>query len=385
VQEYLAYTGAHLPFAAAAAFLARLLKIRVTEATLRRTTERTGAAYAAVVEAAVEQLEPSAAPNAPGPERLQVSVDGAMVPLVGGEWAEVKSVAIGVLDPPQGEAPGGPRAHHLSYWSHLADHTTFGRLATAETHRRGVATARTVVAVVDGAEWIQGFLDLHCPHAVRVVDWGHASSYLAQAGQARFGAGTPAASEWVGVQLAALRHGDPDTVLAALRAELAAVSPHDPTAAAVVAGSLAYLEKRRDQIQYAVYEAHGYPIGSGIIESANKLVVEARLKGSGMHWARGHVNPMLALRSALCSDRWDEVWAAAQDRRRRDARARSRRPPPATPARQVTLPPPSRPRTPSAPPTGVVRQPSVVNGRPTAAHPWKRPFLPPFHRTAAKL
>jgi hypothetical protein len=28
-------------------------------------------------------------------------------------------------------------------------------------------------------------------------------------------------------------------------------------------------------------------------------VVEARLKGSGMHWARANVNPMLALRQGL--------------------------------------------------------------------------------------
>jgi len=38
------------------------------------------------------------------------------------------------------------------------------------------------------------------------------------------------------------------------------------------------------------------------------LVVEARLKGSGMHWADGHVNPMLAIRNILCSDRWKEEW-----------------------------------------------------------------------------
>ena len=35
-------------------------------------------------------------------------------------------------------------------------------------------------------------------------------------------------------------------------------------------------------------------IGSGATESANKVVVEARLKGPGMHWASFHLNPMLA-------------------------------------------------------------------------------------------
>ena len=29
--------------------------------------------------------------------------------------------------------------------------------------------------------------------------------------------------------------------------------------------------------------ATGYPVGSGIVESANKVVVEARLKGRGRH------------------------------------------------------------------------------------------------------
>jgi len=43
-------------------------------------------------------------------------------------------------------------------------------------------------------------------------------------------------------------------------------------------------------------------------ESGNKLVVEARLKGSGMHWGEDHVNPMLAIRYIICSDRWKEEW-----------------------------------------------------------------------------
>jgi hypothetical protein len=32
-----------------------------------------------------------------------------------------------------------------------------------------------------------------------------------------------------------------------------------------------------------------------MVESANKLVVEDRLKGAGMHWADANVNPLLAL------------------------------------------------------------------------------------------
>jgi len=56
-------------------------------------------------------------------------------------------------------------------------------------------------------------------------------------------------------------------------------------------------------MQYATFQQQGFPIGSGIVESANKTVVEVRLKGAGMHWDRRHVNPLLALRTVACVDR----------------------------------------------------------------------------------
>ena len=61
-------------------------------------------------------------------------------------------------------------------------------------------------------------------------------------------------------------------------------------------------------MQYPVFQAQGGPIGSGAVASANKLVVEARLKGGGMHWARPSVNPMLGLRNMVCGDRWAGEW-----------------------------------------------------------------------------
>ncbi|MCA1598176.1 MAG: ISKra4 family transposase, partial [Chloroflexi bacterium] len=75
-------------------------------------------------------------------------------------------------------------------------------------------------------------------------------------------------------------------------------------------------------MQYARFRAAGWPIGSGSGESANKLVVEARLKGAGMHWADQNVNPMLALRNAVCNDRWGEVWRQIEAEQRRQVRAR---------------------------------------------------------------
>jgi hypothetical protein len=301
----------------------------VSEPTIRRATERAGAAAEAVQTAAVERLERELPAPPAGPTVQQVSVDGAMVPLRGkGEWAEVKTLAIGTVQPPVPNAKGELEVHatELSYFSRMTDADTFTRLATVETHRRGTETARTVCGVVDGAPWCQGFLDVQRPDAVRILDFPHPAGYLTSIAHIAFGEGTPEADAWRETQRHALRHETPEAVLAACRTvrDLVASRP----GATAVGGPLelldqhlAYLEKRVDQMRYASFVAQGYPIGSGIVESANKLVVEARLKGAGMHWAPEHVNPMVALRTIACSDRWEEAWPVVVPQVRAQQRA----------------------------------------------------------------
>jgi hypothetical protein len=390
--EDLVLLGSWMPFAGAAQLIGHFRKVEVSEATVRRATEKSGEAYVELQTAQVAVLEQELPPAPQGPAVQQLSVDGAMVPLLHREWAEVKTLAIGTIGEPVLEE-GQPVVHaqEMSYFSRLAQHQSFAQLATVETHRRGTERAGTVCAVVDGAEWQQKFIDLHRPDAVRILDWAHGAEYLAKAGQAAFGAGTAEASEWLGTQLHQLKHGDPQQVLGTLRElsqELEAASCADTEALKVVKGSLEYLEKRREQIKYAEFQALGYPIGSGAVESANKLVVEARLKGAGMHWARDHVNPMVALRNVVCSDRWEEAWPQISQRIREKAKeqAAARRPKPnyeqptvelATSSRVDAAPMPQGIVIPKPGPTQNRQTPkanSPAQGRqpPAANHPWRR-------------
>ncbi|MHB0869280.1 MAG: ISKra4 family transposase [Chloroflexota bacterium] len=337
VVESMVRLGAWMPFRPGSAMIDHFTKVKVSEATVRRNTEGAGGAYVEVQAAEVEALKREMPESPEGPALQQISVDGAMVPLVGGRWAEVKTLAIGTVKREvvgqatgfAGARSGGleVRTEELSYFSRMADHESFGQQALVEIYRRGTEKAGTVCGVNDGAEWEQGFLDYHRPDAVRILDWGHSSEYIAKAGQAVYGLGTAETSEWVGEQLHELKTGDPDKVLAALRGlekevdERVEVGRREEVLK-VVTGSLEYLEKRREQIAYAEFLRAGYPIGSGVVESANKLVVEARLKGSGMHWADEQVDPMLALRNVVCSDRWEEAWGQISQRLGQQARER---------------------------------------------------------------
>ena len=62
-------------------------------------------------------------------------------------------------------------------------------------------------------------------------------------------------------------------------------------------------------MHYQHFRQAGYPLGSGTVEAACKLVMQARMKQAGMRWSRDGAQAMLALRSVLLSERWDELWA----------------------------------------------------------------------------
>jgi hypothetical protein len=216
---------------------------------------------------------------------------------------------------------------------------------------------------------------------VRILDFPHAVEHLSAAVQATLGVGAVATAVWLAMHAHELKHGDPDAVLAALGA-LPVHDAADPAAAAVARDqALGYLTARREQIAYARFQAMGLPIGSGMVESANKLVVEERLKGPGMHWARPNVDPMLALRCIAANDRWEEAWPriARSLRRGPDPCPTRVRRPAGLSAHQASRPAPHPrpPRPPRAAP--MPRQP---DGQPSSRS-WRHAFQP--HRRAADL
>jgi hypothetical protein len=238
--EGLVRAGTTTPFGEACRTLAHFTGTRVAEATARRLTEAAGAAWGQLEWAATTRLETDPGADAVPPPTgaiQQVSVDGVFAPIVGGEFREVKLVTIGAV---VGAAGAEIHTTNLSYFARMTDHDTFGRQALGELHRRGTFDVATVVAVADGAAWIQGFVDRHRPDAVRVLDFAHALGYLARAAQAATGAGTAATSEWLATWAHKLRHGDPDQVLAAIAAVPAGEARDEATH---------YLGERRAQIQ----------------------------------------------------------------------------------------------------------------------------------------
>jgi hypothetical protein len=434
-QEHLVHLSLWMPFRRAVKLLDDVTGVQVSEATGRRQTEAAGAAYEALQNEQADQLcgvkpkkssgssseikkrktetvecpdggaqndqkshseetkpkksrctlpETKKGKAETAEDKLLISSDGAMVPLVGGDYVEAKTLVIGRVQAKEKRSKQRPDQHvetvDLSYFSRLADAETFGRRAIVETERRGVSLAGQVCAVQDGAEWIQGFVDLHASDAVRILDFAHARGYLAEIAELVREAGTKLPAHWLESQCHQLKHQGPTTVLQDIGL-LLQKHPDVPE----LETKVNYLRKRERQMQYPLYQQLGWPLGSGSVESSHKSVVQARLKGAGMRWERSHVNPMLALRTQVCHDRWDEAWVQTTEHRgqqrmhKRLSRHQMRRDQALHTLQQlivrmVLLASPLLPKSAPPQPPSASSAPSA-SSRPAPNHPWRRRLL----------
>lgn len=371
-QEHLVRLGSWMPFRHAGQVLHDLLGVFISPETGRRLCEEVGKhveeqhTYDAKLpwKEEVEEGENTS--------RMAISADGAMVPLTGGEWAEVRTLAIG-------EVPAGPadpekvHVRDLSYFSRLTDAAHFTDLAEVETRRRHLLQAKEVCAVLDGADWLQAFVDIHRQDAVRILDFPHAAEHLGKLLEALSGGEKAFPARRLERCLHILKHRGPDPLV-----RLADRLTEGESNREEVREHLSYLRKRLALMRYPLFRRAGWPIGSGMVESANKLVVEARLKGSGMRWERTNVNPMLTLCNGVCNERWQETWqTACQQRRAACVQRRHDRAAKLQQARRDALKPDpiaSPSPAPSPAPLFPPEPPAMIAGtsRPSSHHPWKR-------------
>jgi hypothetical protein len=72
---------------------------------------------------------------------------------------------------------------------------------------------------------------------------------------------------------------------------------------------MTYLKNHKSYMRYHEYLAQGYPIGSGVVESACSHVVKNRMELPGARWSVSGAEAILQLRSVVKSQDWDAYWA----------------------------------------------------------------------------
>lgn len=209
------------------------------------------------------------------------------------EWKEMRLVAAKGKDTASAvyAATFGSVEKTGRRWGHCAKQAGWG--ANSRIH-----------AVGDGAEWIR----LQCREVFGgqghfLCDFYHVSEYLGAAAQI---CRPSHPNSWRRTQQKRLRRGAADKVIKAL---LPHIEPTDmPDEQAPVRNANRYISNRLDCLDYPEAEKLGLPIGSGMIESGHRHVLQARLKKAGTTWLPDHADELAQLRVLRANQQWDSFW-----------------------------------------------------------------------------
>jgi hypothetical protein len=271
-------------FAKASKVSWKMLGVRVDGETLRRLCGREGRRAQAV------RREPT--PMPPGTD-LVGSCDGTLVHTRESGWREVKAY---LFEHAEGRLGG----------AHLEPAEVFTpRLRRAALALRA-GRARRILFVSDAAEWIEKGVRVQLPMAKRIVDLWHACQHVHAAGRDLYPKDEAKGRRWAERWCLRLRADGGRAVLYWLRR----VRLRSRSRRRALGKLLVYLANQADRLDYPTYEALGYPISSGSMESFCKQL-GARLKGPGMRWATGNVDPLAALVTLWTTDQWDPYWQTA--------------------------------------------------------------------------
>src|SRR4029077_990743 len=168
--------------------------------------------------------------------------------------------------------------------------------------------ASQVVWLSDGARGLwRLFEERFTAYARGGLDFAQAAQQRWKSAAAWLDGRTTQARQWFGWARHRLRHGHPDGVLADV-ADALEVEGVPATARDTVRTVSAYLERHHDHIDDAAYKALGLPLGSGMVESACKWLIQQRFKGVGMRWSEDGFNHLLHLRLAWVNGRFDALF-----------------------------------------------------------------------------
>lgn len=272
-----------------------------------------------LVEARQEELQSFQAgrvPDSPENEHqlLVIGADGGRVqtreknPETGSRWKEDKVLTITSCLKGDG-ADRPPQKLLTTCLATMEDAKTFGQLAHLEAEKRGIRKAVEVIGIHDGGNWIDPLWEEHFGCHRRILDYYHAAEHLHEV--ARAASATDAGGGGGGAVLAEqlvtlLWEGKIDPLLDRLR-ELSAAAGEPSEADGpghprrVLSSNVGYFQRHRDHMDYPTYRSKGWPIGSGITESAVKLFGK-RVKGTEQFWNVQGAEAILALRSKWLSE-----------------------------------------------------------------------------------
>ncbi len=321
-QRMMAKAASRSTFAQAAEDLALYANLRLTSKTIERCAQSIGREIEAWMKsqdtALLRQAYARQHPceTAGGVEVMYIEYDGTGVPIRRPELdgrkgkqadgsARTREVKLGcIFTQTAFDEEGQPirDPNSTTYVGAIESSDAFGKRLFAEALRRGLHSDTKVVLITDGAQYNRSIAQLHFPNATHIIDLYHAFQHVHELA-------TLLVPEKLRERIEAkwkdlLDHGDIEQLIQAATQYL----PRTANRRKQGLTKINYFRSNAESMRYDAFRAKGFFIGSGVIEAGCKTVIGARLKASGMFWSEKGANAIIALRSCVCSRRFEQFW-----------------------------------------------------------------------------
>jgi hypothetical protein len=303
--------------------LAKMTGVRLSESTVQRTTEAAGERIAAKLEAGKTFGAKKAWEwyrDARGRAVGYLGLDATGVPQQGpgGCEADHRMAYVGMVYNPLPDRervfenlpkPGTPM--QARYVSGLYSLEEMGPLLRRQAGQVGLDDAEVWIALTDGGNGLESFMETNFPRVEAVIiDYWHASQYVAKLAAALHPNDAEAAQAQTQEWKRLLKDEGGWTLLAVWE------DKEWPTRVGfreILDEVLGYFRNQAHRMEYPEYEANGWYIGSGAVESGCKTVVCNRLKGAGMRWSEHGAHAVCHVRALYRSEQgqWESFWQLA--------------------------------------------------------------------------
>ena len=240
---------------------------------------------------------------------LYIEMDGAMVNTREkneseklSSWKECKiGMAFLNEDLETGKSKNGEERRRIKkkrFVGHIGNYKKFEDLMLGLAARFDYKKRANIVVISDGADWIHTIVTDLFPNAIHILDLAHVKEHICDFAKNNI---TPEREResWIRSIYSLLEEGDTEGILSEL--EQYRDSESD-------GGKLYnYIYNHKTSMNYREYREKGYFVGSGASESANKYVMQNRMKLEGMRWNIETGQGMLALKTRYEGRCWDEV------------------------------------------------------------------------------
>ena len=190
---------------------------------------------------------------------------------------------------------------HKEYVSYIGSVDTFRVLLFSKAVELEYWKYENIVFISDGATWLRNMISELFPEAIQILDKFHLIENIYEYGKFIFNDDMKKVEKFKDKIIGYCYSKEYKLIEKELKKYKDIFIPK------TVCNLPGYLENNKDKIEYSKYEKNGWFVGSGAIESSNKIVTQLRLKQAGMRWSVDGANYMIVLRCFYESNHWDKI------------------------------------------------------------------------------